>query len=390
MSRLSRAVLPLAAAIALAGCGGGGTQAKRESTTAPHHWAAAGVRLERVGSFSNPVYVTGAPGDASRLYVVEQAGVIRMIRDGRTLRRPFVDISAHVASGGERGLLSMAFAGDYNRSGLFYVYFTDHTGDIRIQQLRRSRAPDVADPSYRRDVMRVPHRSAPNHNGGQLQFGPDGMLYAGFGDGGGEGDPFRTGQRLDTLLGKLVRIDPLPGGGYRTPSDNPFVGRAGARPEIWAYGLRNPYRFSFDRRTGDLTIGDVGQNEFEEVDFQPKGAGRGANYGWSIFEGFHRYRAGSAAGAVRPEIAPSHQDGFCALIGGYVVRDPSLPGLGGRYLYGDNCKPDIYSVRLTASGARDNHATGLRVSSLSSFGEDTGGHVYAASLNGDVYRFAPG
>src|SRR5437660_496766 len=158
MSRLSRAVLPLAGAVALAGCGGGGTQAKRESTTAP-----------------------------------------------------------------------------------------------------------------RRGVMRVPHRSAPNHNGGQLQFGPDGMLYAGFGDGGGEGDPFRTGQRLDTLLGKLVRIDPLPGGGYRTPSDNPFVGRAGARPEIWAYGLRNPYRFSFDRRTGDLTIGDVGQNEFEEVDFQPKG-----------------------------------------------------------------------------------------------------------------------
>src|SRR2546421_146715 len=218
-----------------------------------------------------------------------------MIRDGRTLRRPFVDISAHVASGGERGLLSMAFARDYNRSGLFYVYFTDHAGDIRIQQLRRSRAPDVADPSYRRDVIRVPHRSAPNHNGGQLQFGPDGMLYAGFGDGGGEGDPFRPGQRLHTVLGKLGRIDPLPGG--------------------------------------------------------------------------------SAPGAVRPEIAPSHQDGFCALIGGYVVRDPSLPGLGGRYLYGDNCKPDIYSVRLTAGGARDNHATGLRVSSLSSFGEDTGGHV---------------
>jgi glucose/arabinose dehydrogenase len=215
------------------------------------------------------------------------------------------------------------------------------------------------------------------------------MLWAGFGDGGGAGDPFGSGQRLNTLLAKLIRIDPRPGGGYRVPRDNPFVGRSGARGEIWAYGLRNPYRFGFDPGTGDLTIGDVGQAEFEEVDYQPRGAGKGANYGWSVFEGFHRYRAGSAAGAVKPKLAPSHDAGFCALIGGYVVRDARLGSLAGRYVYGDNCKADIYSTQLGKTGAKGNKATGLRVSALSSFGEDSRGRLYATSLNGGVYRFAP-
>ena len=214
------------------------------------------------------------------------------------------------------------------------------------------------------------------------------MLYSAFGDGGGAGDPFRSGQRLDTLLAKLIRIDPRPGGGYRIPAGNPFAGRAGARPEIWSYGLRNAYRFSFDRRTGDLTIGDVGQYEFEEVDFRTD-RGRGVNFGWSVFEGFHRFRSGSAPGAVKPKLAPSHDDGFCALIGGYVVRDPRLGSLAGRYVYGDNCNPRIYSSRLTAKGAEGNGATGLRVSALSSFGEDANGRVYATSLNGGVYRFEP-
>jgi glucose/arabinose dehydrogenase len=346
------------------------------------------VKLVKVGSFSSPVYVTGPRADASRLFVVEQAGRIRVMRDGRALDRPFLDIRGEVESGGERGLLSMAFAPDYASSRLFYVYFTDHTGDIRIRQYRRSADPNVADAASGRDVLRVDHRTYPNHNGGQLQFGPDGMLYAAFGDGGGEGDPFRSGQRLDTLLAKLIRIDPRPGGGYRVPSGNPFAGRAGARPEIWAYGLRNAYRFSFDRGSGDLTIGDVGQDEYEEVDFRTD-RGRGVNFGWSVFEGFHRYRSGSAAGAVPPELAPSHRDGFCAIIGGYVVRDPKLTSLAGRYVYGDNCKPVVYSVRLTPSGAQDNHATSLRVSRLSSFGEDASGRVYAASLEGPVYRLAP-
>jgi hypothetical protein len=214
------------------------------------------------------------------------------------------------------------------------------------------------------------------------------MLYAGFGDGGGGGDPFRSGQRLNTLLAKLIRIDPRPGGGYRIPADNPFVGRSGARGEVWSYGLRNPFRFSFDRRTGDLTVGDVGQDEFEEIDFR-RDRGRGTNFGWSVFEAFHRFRSGSAPGAVKPKLELSHQDGFCAIIGGYVVRDPKLTSLAGRYVYGDNCKPEIYSARLTPSGAQSNHATSLRVNQLSSFGEDAAGHVYATSLQGPVYRLAP-
>jgi hypothetical protein len=214
------------------------------------------------------------------------------------------------------------------------------------------------------------------------------MLYAGFGDGGGEGDPFGAGQRLDTLLAKLIRIDPRPRGGYRTPRGNPLAGRPGARREVWAYGLRNPYRFSFDRKTGALAIGDVGQDEFEEIDFAPHG-GAGANYGWSVFEGPRRYRSGSAPHPRRPQLAPSHSAGFCALIGGYVVRDARLRALYGRYVYGDNCKPDVFSTRLTPTGARDNRRVGLRVRGLSSFGEDARGRVYAASLAGGVYRLVP-
>jgi glucose/arabinose dehydrogenase len=352
------------------------------------HAQATGTKLVQVGSFSSPVYVIAPPGDNARLFVVEQAGRVRVMHNGQTLAKPFLDIHGSVEAGGERGLLSMAFARDYASSGRFYVYFTDHTGDIRIQQFRRSSNANVADAASGRDVLRLGHSTYSNHNGGQLQTGPDGMLYAGFGDGGGGGDPFRSGQRLDTLLAKLIRIDPKPDGGYRIPPGNPFAGRAGARPAVWSYGLRNPFRFSFDRKTGDLTIGDVGQNEFEEIDFR-RDRGKGVNFGWSVFEGFKRYRAGSAPGAVAPKLAPSHSDGFCAIIGGYVVRDASLTALAGRYIYGDNCNPKIYSTRLSPQGAADNRATALRVSGLSSFGEDARGRIYAASLNGPVYRLAP-
>lgn len=356
------------------------------STASVHAAAAKGVRLSRIGSFSQPTYVTDAPGDTSRLFVVEQAGRIRVVRKHKKLGSPFLDIRSSVQSGGERGLLSMAFAPDYKSSGLFYVYFTGRNGDIHIRQFKRSSGnANVADAGSGREVLRLAHSQFPNHNGGQLQFGPDGHLYAGFGDGGGGGDPNRHGQALNTLLAKLIRIDPKPGGGYSVPSGNPFVNRAGARPEIWAYGLRNPYRFSFDRKTGALSIGDVGQDEFEEIDFR-HGAGKGVNYGWSVFEGFHRFRSGSAAGYVKPVLAPSHRAGFCAIIGGYVVRDRSLRSLYGRYVYGDNCKSPIYSARLSPSKAMGNHPTGLSVSSLSSFGEDSAGHVYATSLNGPLYR----
>ena len=390
--RARHRLLAVAGALALAaGCGGGGRSGGSASAAggASVSSSALKFRLVRVGTFDSPVDAVGAPGDRSRLFVVEQAGRIMVLKNRTKLPRPFLDIRGSVDSGGERGLLSLAFAPNYKSSGRFYVYFTGTNGDVRVQQFRRSANADVADPTSVRDVLRVPHSQFPNHNGGDLQFGRDGKLYVGIGDGGSENDPFRRGQSLGTLLAKLLRIDPKPGGGYSVPADNPFTHRSGARPEIWAYGLRNPYRLSFDRKTGDLTMGDVGQDTFEEIDFQKRGHGRGANYGWSIYEGFSRFRSGSAPGNVKPVLVTNHSAGNCAIIGGYVVRDTKLHGLYGRYVYGDNCNPKIYSARLGGSRAKDNRATALRVSALSSFGQDASGHVYVTSLGGGVYRIAP-
>jgi glucose/arabinose dehydrogenase len=379
------AVALAAVAFLLTACGDSGGQ---PSYNAKPVTSASGLRLVKVGSFDTPTYVQGPPGDPSRLMVVEQAGRIRVVRGGRTLSAPFLDIRRLVSSGGERGLLSMAFAPDYASSHLVYVYYTARNGDVHVDQLRAS--GDRADPSSRRNVIAISHSRFPNHNGGQLQFGPDGKLYAGIGDGGSEADPNRNGQRLSTLLAKLIRIDPKPGGGYSIPSGNPFAGRSGARPEIWASGLRNPYRFSFDRQTGDLVIADVGQNEIEEVDFAPRsrGGGSGANYGWSVYEGRHHFHGGSAPGNVFPVLQKLHSDGWCAIIGGYVVRDRALKGLYGRYLYGDNCKTGIRSVRLSPGHATDDRRVSLAVPALSSFGEDAQGRVYVTSLDGQVYRLA--
>jgi glucose/arabinose dehydrogenase len=360
---------------------GGGSEAAR----------ARGVRLRKVGTFAAPTYVTAPKGDRSRLFVVERGGTIRIVENGRKLARPFLDISSGVRTDGERGLLSMAFAPDYASSGLFYVYFVDRGGDIHIQEFKRSANANVADPASRRNLMTVEHSRFSNHNGGQLQFGPDGFLYAGFGDGGGAGDPFRSAQDLSKSLGKIIRIDPHAAGGrpFGIPSGNPFRGRAGARPEIWVYGVRNPWRFSFDRRTGAMVIADVGQDSQEEVDFSRKGKSRGRNYGWSVFEGRRRYRSGSAPGAVRPNLVKTHSSGWCSITGGYIVRDRSLRGVYGRYVYGDLCKSGIRSVKLVPGGARGDRGLGVSVSQLVSFGEDAAGHVYAVSLNGPVYRLAP-
>ncbi|MBN1528779.1 MAG: PQQ-dependent sugar dehydrogenase, partial [Thermoleophilaceae bacterium] len=311
------------------------------------------------------------------------------------LGTPFLDISAQVTTGGESGLLSMAFAPDYASSGRFYVYYTDSAGYLRIAQLRRSAGnPDRADPGSERLVMRVPHQRS-NHKGGQLQFGPDGRLYAGFGDGGGGGDPDRNGQDLSARLGKLIRIAPRANGGYSIPRDNPFRNRSGARPENYAYGLRNPYRFSFDRRTGDLAIGDVGQDAVEEIDFARNGRGRGRaprggyNFGWNVWEGRSRYSSGSAPGYVGPALTHSQGAGFCSIIGGYVLRDRALGrGLYGKYVYGDYCRPNLRLATLRRRGSRSRQLS-ARVSNLVSFGEDGRGRVYAISLDGPVYRLAP-
>ncbi len=342
-----------------------------------------------MGSFDNPVYVTAPPGDGAHLFVVEQTGRIRIVRDGAVLRRPFLDLSGRVSCCGEQGLLSMAFAPGYRRSGRFYVDYTDASGDTRVVEYRRRAAdPLAADPSSARVVLTA-EQPYPNHNGGQLQFGPDGYLYIGLGDGGSEGDPQRTGQDLSTVLGKILRIDPRPAGArpYRVPAGNPFAGVGGARPEIYAYGLRNPWRFSFDRQTSSLWIGDVGQNEFEEVDSIGIADGAGANFGWSAYEGDARFnRDQRAPGAVPPVLTYSHDHG-CSITGGYVVRDPALPALAGRYVYGDFCAGQLRSFTARVGRpAADDRPLGLRVPSLSSFGLDGAGHLYATSLEGPVYR----
>jgi glucose/arabinose dehydrogenase len=365
LSRVPRraALLALvAAAMLVAACDSdskSGASARSSSTPSggpppPAKAAAHQVRLKRVGTFSSPVYVTAPPSDRRRLFVVEQRGRIRVVVNGRKLARPFLDIRRSVLAGGERGLLSMAFPRDYVKSRRFYVYFTGRDGDVHIQEFRRSPAnANRALARTRRNVLTIAHHQFPNHNGGQLQFGPDGYLYAGVGDGGSEGDPHRNGQSLSTRLAKLLRIDPRRHGRrpYAVPRTNPFRNRRGARREIWAYGLRNPWRFSFDRRTGALVIADVGQDKYEEIDFA-RHRGRGANYGWSAYEGFRRYNGGRARHKHRPVLVHSHSRGWCSITGGYVVRDRSLRGLYARYVYGDYCRPGLRSVRLSSGRAR--------------------------------------
>jgi glucose/arabinose dehydrogenase len=369
------------------GDAGGGARAARKG----------GVALKRIGSFNSPVYVAAAPGFPRLLFVVEQAGTVRVLRSGRPRRHPFLDISGLVSSGGERGLLSIAFPPDYRRSRRFYVYYTDRRGDIRVDEFRRRSATRAARGS-RRPVIRIRHRANANHNGGQLQF-LGRLLYLGTGDGGSAGDPPNNAQNSGSLLGKLLRIDPRPRGGrpYSIPASNPFVGRPG-RDEIYSYGLRNPYRFSFDTTTAArprIVIGDVGQNRFEEIDYTRLGSAAGANFGWDALEGFAPYReehGGTAdpGGTVPPILAfPHSRGGSCSVIGGFVVRDRRLPGLRGRYVYADLCEGRLRSLVPHLSRASGDRKLGLGVSTPSSFGEDLRGHVYVVSLEGPVYRLVP-
>jgi hypothetical protein len=349
---------------------------------------AEAVSLQSIGVFSQPVYVTSDPGDPNRLFIVERTGRIQLKTPKRT--STFVDLSPLVESGyQERGLLSMAFAPDYATSKLLYVYYTGkNAGAIHIAELKAT--GDVAALSTLRNVLTIPHRSNPNHNGGQLQFGPDGYLYVGTGDGGGGGDPEENAQNPSSLLGKILRIDPRQSGTqpYTVPADNPFVGTP-IRPEIWSFGLRNPYRFSFDRATGALTIGDVGQGDWEELDFSPPPvAGRGLNFGWDCREGRHPYEATGcpAGGLTDPVFEYPHSTGGCAITGGYVVRDPGLEELVGRYVYADYCNGTIRSIVLGLPNATGDRSEGVDAGSPSSFGEDACGRVYVASLTGEVSR----
>ena len=412
---MSRAILGPALAVALlvlAACGSDDSTAEATATTPEavtsssaetpqvRPSAASGVRLLGIGRFDAPVHVTAPPGDTRRIFVVEQGGAIRVVRGGKPLSRPFLDLRSRVIAGGEQGLLSMAFAPDYARTRRFYVNYTDRGGTQSVVEFRRSRDSRDRALTSGRLVLRYDGEEA-NHNGGLVTFGPDRLLYIGTGDGGGANDQHGqrgNGQDLGSLLGKILRIDPRRAGGrpYRTPSSNPFAGRPGARGEIYSYGLRNPWRFSFDRSTGDLSIGDVGQGAIEEIDFARKGGARGANYGWRPFEGSRRTPGiGSgeqAPGHVPPVLELSHDDGNCSITGGYVVRDEGVPALEGRYVYGDFCKGELRSARLSAGSASGDAAIpGLRrVDQLSSFGEDARGRVYVTSLSGSVYRLAAG
>ena len=350
---------------------------------------ASGATLDQIGSFSSPVFVTSDPGNADRLFVVEQGGRIILSQGGAT--STFADLTSLVLSGGERGLLSMAFATDFASSGRFYVYYTSRpSGDIQVDQFTASGSG--VDLASRRPIITIPHPGFANHNGGQLQVGPDGMLYLATGDGGGGGDPNGNAQNLDSLLGKVLRIDPRASGSsaYAVPPDNPFVGGPGA-DEIWSYGLRNPYRFSFDRGTGAVAIGDVGQGQWEEVDYDPgPNAGRGDNFGWNCREGAHTFStSGRCAGAgpfTEPIFEYSHASGGCSITGGYVVRDESLGDLFGRYVYADYCAGQIRSLVPGTPSASGDRSEGLSVSSPSSFGEDTCGRLYVVSHRGPVHR----
>jgi glucose/arabinose dehydrogenase len=360
-----------------------------------------GVRLQRIGDFDQPLQVTQPPGDHRHLFVVEKTGRVQVVRDGGRLSEPFLDLSSRVSLGGEQGLLSLAFAPDYESSGLLYVDYTDTAGDTRIVEYRRSEAdPLLADPRSARQVLSVDQPYS-NHNGGLVTFGPSGAsgsrqaadsLYIGLGDGGSADDPDRNGQDLATLLGKILRIDPRPSDErpYSIPESNPFVGTSGARPEIYAYGLRNPWRFSFDPATGALAIADVGQNEIEEVNLVARDQGKGANFGWSAYEGLDRFNDDQQApNAVAPALVYGHNAG-CSITGGYVARDRGLPSLYGRYVYGDFCAGQLRSFAARPGRrATDDRSLGLEVPSLSSFGRDAVGRLYATSLEGPVYRLGP-
>ena len=394
---LARAAVVLAATVALVACGSqtGAAPAGARLAAAPAATAAApsGVRLQLVGRFNQPVYLTAPAGQGKRLFVVEQPGVIRVVRGGKTLQRPFLDIRSRVSSGGEQGLLGLAFARDYRTSGRFYVYFTGRDQREWVVEYRRSTL-DQANPSSARTLMRMVDPE-PNHNGGMLNVGSDGMLFIGTGDGGGANDQHGArgnGQNLGSLLGKILRINPRASGGrsYTIPRDNPFFNMSGHRGEIWDYGLRNPWRWSFDRKTGDLTIGDVGQDQIEEVDFRAADRTAGVNFGWRVYEGDRRNLDGPLSGTVGPVITHRHSSGWCSITGGYVIRDPRLPALNGRYVYGDFCRGTINVARLRPGGASGDHALGVaKVPELSSFGEDGQGRVYVVSLAGPVYRLAP-
>lgn len=346
-------------------------------------------------SFEQPLLVTYAESHPEALFVVEKTGRIKVVLDAEAPPQVLLDIRDQVSRGSEQGLLGLAFHPRFGENGLFFVNYTDRSGDTQVVRYQVRPGTLAADPDSRMVVLTIPQPRA-NHNGGMLAFGPDGFLYIGTGDGGGAGDPEGNGQKGSTLLGKLLRIDVDGGEPYTIPPTNPFVDRSDFLPEIWAFGLRNPWRFSFDRLTGDLYIADVGQNAWEELNYQPASDPGGQNYGWNRMEGRQCYpqnRACSTDGTRLPVLVYSHQaTGGCSITGGYVYRGTDIPWLYGKYVFGDYCSGEIWSAEPGGTGEPWPMVSLLDSSALiSSFGEDAHGELYITDLNGGkVYRLVDG
>jgi glucose/arabinose dehydrogenase len=325
---------------------------------------------EVAGGLDSPLGIASTPSEPDRLYVVEQPGVVRIVENEKLLPDPFLDIQYLVVSGGEQGLLSLAFDPEYESTGLFYVNYTDRNGDTRVVEYH---AGETEAPTKQRELLFVDQPYA-NHNGGQVAFGPDGRLYVGMGDGGAGGDPENRAQNLDEKLGKLLSLDV----------------DADVREKDWTiegFGLRNPWRFSFDRETGDLWIGDVGQGSWEEIDHTPVDAPGLENYGWDVYEGTHIYEdkdPNPAGHLVMPVYEYSHDEG-CSVTGGYVYRGERVPAAWGRYFFGDYCSGTVWSLVLEGGKARDVRKVGA-IDGLSAFGEDAAGELYAVSLDGKLYE----
>jgi glucose/arabinose dehydrogenase len=344
---------------------------------------AARIKLTRVvGGLDRPVAMAIRAGDLGAIYVAEQhvGRVVRAV-DGHVTGDPVLDLGGRVSQGNEQGLLGITFSRD---GKLLYVDYTDTAGDSHIQEF--AMRGNVADTSTRREVLTV-DQPYPNHNGGEITFGPDNLLYIGFGDGGSAGDPQGNAQNRNVLLGKILRIDPRPQGNapYTVPTSNPFVNDENARPEIWMYGLRNPWRFSFDRATGDEWIGDVGQGMWEEVDYAPAGT-KGTNWGWDRREGAHPYAGSPPPNAVDPIAETSHDDGNCAIVGGDVYRGRAIPALRGIYLYSDNCNGALMGIVQRNGRLVQQAPLGVEAQNPSAFAEDANGELYVVSLAGAVLR----
>ena len=400
-SPLARSAAVLAAAL-LAACGDATTDPTPVPSASPGATCEAApvsgtpqLTSVRVASgLSAPLDVQSAPGDRARLFVVEQGGRIRIVRAGALVPAPFLDIASRISAGGERGLLGLAFHPGFAQNGRFFVNYTDPQGHTHIAEFRASPGSDTADAASERLILFVTQPFS-NHNGGGLAFGNDGMLYIALGDGGSGGDPLGNGQSLATHLGKILRIDVDRAQPFAVPPDNPFAGNPAALPAIWAYGLRNPWRFGFDRATGDLYIGDVGQNAVEEVDVGLASRRGGENYGWSIMEGSRCFRPSSGcptAGLTMPVAEYGRGDG-CSITGGVVYRGCRMPGYHGTYFYGDYCTGMIRSFRLVNGVALDQRdwtaALGRGIGNITSFGVNADGEIHIADQDGEIYRVQP-